>query len=384
MASPSPVDENANTAPRLQLILIKKGKAEEFIIGSQVFKSLLNTASISAGGLWLLLQDWKSLHPMHKSGFHENHFVGHSYYTMAWSFDRRNLCTKVIWFNLRFDDVREDFTLLLKRFKNYISSPLLLRFIYCLGATPMVFSVYSVYAVEQRIGFSGYRDIDQDETKPSRLDLSELSRHISRIHDHLAVVQFRQATTNNSIQLLSNLEAQAREVSLQEVISDHTKQKMQSTTHTDIHVGSESSSPIGHPQLFILLTHEDALKGADVAKLGAEIAAASKRDSASMKAVAVLTMAFLPARFFAALFALPSLDWKGAAESGRSVIQSNFWVYWAFTLPAMVLVFVVWIVLNKWAWLMGVYRERVLGMKRGRESETSSCEDDDETGYFDD
>ncbi|KAK7948459.1 uncharacterized protein PG986_009345 [Apiospora aurea] len=110
-------------------------------------------------------------------------------------------------------------------------------------------------------------------------------------------------------------------------------------------------------QLFVLLTHEDALKGADLAKLGAEIAEASKRDSASMKTVAVLTMAFLPATFFAALFAIPSLDWKAGAEvattadGSGSVIQSNFWVYWALTLPATVLVFVIWLVLNSRAWL---------------------------------
>lgn len=117
-----------------------------------------------------------------------------------------------------------------------------------------------------------------------------------------------------------------------------------------------------------------------MAKLGAEIAAASKRDSASMKTVAVLTMAFLPATFFAALFTIPSLDWKGAADGGGSVIQSNFWVYWAFTLPATVLVFVVWLVLKNRALLIEVYKERVLGKKRTwkrkRKSNSSANGDD--------
>lgn len=117
-----------------------------------------------------------------------------------------------------------------------------------------------------------------------------------------------------------------------------------------------------------------------MAKLGAEIAAASKRDSASMKTVAVLTMAFLPATFFAALSAIPSLDWKGVADGDGSVIQNNFWVYWAFTLPATILVFVVWLILNNRAWHVEVYKERVLGKKRtwkGKRKSHNSANGDD-------
>ncbi|RYO82734.1 hypothetical protein DL764_009567 [Monosporascus ibericus] len=60
----------------------------------------------------------------------------------------------------------------------------------------------------------------------------------------------------------------------------------------------------------------------------------STRDSSSMKTVAIMTMAFLPATFFAALLAIPSFDWGPARE--------RFWVYWALTIPTTVLVLVVW------------------------------------------
>ncbi|KAH7166072.1 hypothetical protein EDB81DRAFT_943022 [Dactylonectria macrodidyma] len=83
------------------------------------------------------------------------------------------------------------------------------------------------------------------------------------------------------------------------------------------------------------ITRDDALASIQLAK-------ASTRDSSSMKVVAVMTMAFLPATFFAALFALPSLDWDN-----EPVVQDTFWVYWAFTLPCTALVFLLWAFLTQ-------------------------------------
>jgi len=60
-------------------------------------------------------------------------------------------------------------------------------------------------------------------------------------------------------------------------------------------------------------------------------------DSMSMKTIAIMTMGFLPATFYAALFSVPSLQWDQP-----SIIGSRFWVYWAFTIPTTMLVFVVW------------------------------------------
>lgn len=65
-----------------------------------------------------------------------------------------------------------------------------------------------------------------------------------------------------------------------------------------------------------------------------------------MKTIAYMTMSFLPATFFATLFAVPSLDWKS-----DHVVQSNHWVYWAFTVPATLLVFIIWRVLISAPWL---------------------------------
>jgi FtsH-binding integral membrane protein len=71
------------------------------------------------------------------------------------------------------------------------------------------------------------------------------------------------------------------------------------------------------------------------------LAQSAKDDSLSMKTVAIMTMGFLPATFFAALFAVPSLHWDAPG-----VVQDRFWVYWAFTLPTTAIVFLLWFVIT--------------------------------------
>jgi len=87
------------------------------------------------------------------------------------------------------------------------------------------------------------------------------------------------------------------------------------------------------------------LMGREDANASKAIATAAKKDSSAMKTIAVMTMAFLPATFFAALFAIPLLQWQG-----DNVMTERFLVYFAFTLPCTALVFFVW-------WVFGVEKE---------------------------
>lgn len=122
------------------------------------------------------------------------------------------------------------------------------------------------------------------------------------------------------------------------------------TTHDYLAARAKSQSTV----LFSLLTHEDSA-------INERIARATQEDGSAMKTIAVMTMAFLPATFFAALFAIPSLQWS---QPGH-VVQSNFWVYWAFTIPATLLVFLFWVLLRRgldiYSWIM--LRTRVQGRK---------------------
>ncbi|KAH8202812.1 hypothetical protein TruAng_002975 [Truncatella angustata] len=96
--------------------------------------------------------------------------------------------------------------------------------------------------------------------------------------------------------------------------------------------------------LFGLLTYEDSLININIVNLSTELARASKEDSSTMKAIAILTMAFLPATFFATLFALPTLE----SETGDVIIHSGFKWFWIFSIPATLLMFTVWGVVANW------------------------------------
>jgi hypothetical protein len=79
-----------------------------------------------------------------------------------------------------------------------------------------------------------------------------------------------------------------------------------------------------------------------LAKDSKTIAVASQHDSSSMKTVAIMTMSFLPATFFAALFAVPLLQWESSP-----IIQKRFWVYLTFTLPSTAAILSVWWIFTK-------------------------------------
>ncbi|KAI4912318.1 hypothetical protein J4E85_011051 [Alternaria conjuncta] len=99
--------------------------------------------------------------------------------------------------------------------------------------------------------------------------------------------------------------------------------------------------------IFNLLTRDDA-------KSSKEIALAARKDSYSMKTIAIMTMIFLPPTFFATLFAMPLLKWDGP-----KVIQPSFGIYWAASLPTTAAVLLIWhwmsseetIFVKGWAWI---------------------------------
>ena len=71
------------------------------------------------------------------------------------------------------------------------------------------------------------------------------------------------------------------------------------------------------------------------------LAQKATRDSTSMKAIAAVTMCFLPGTFVSSLFAMPMFDWNAAPEHS---IDRNFWIYWAVTIPLTCIVVVVWLI----------------------------------------
>ncbi|KAB5566743.1 hypothetical protein GE09DRAFT_745768 [Coniochaeta sp. 2T2.1] len=82
-------------------------------------------------------------------------------------------------------------------------------------------------------------------------------------------------------------------------------------------------------RIFNLIARQDT-------KATIQLAEAAKRDGSSMKTVAVMTMAFLPATFVATVFAMPSLTANSPTELGLGL-------YLAVAIPTTIGILLLWI-----------------------------------------
>ncbi|KAH7138764.1 hypothetical protein B0J11DRAFT_23582 [Dendryphion nanum] len=92
----------------------------------------------------------------------------------------------------------------------------------------------------------------------------------------------------------------------------------------------------------------------------------ARRDSASMKTVAVVTLVFLPGTFVAAIFSMSMFRWipednNSGSDSGGSsntgpqdnkdssrIVSKWFWLYWAVTVPLTLIILISWVIWYKW------------------------------------
>ncbi|KAK4185125.1 hypothetical protein QBC35DRAFT_30253 [Podospora australis] len=111
--------------------------------------------------------------------------------------------------------------------------------------------------------------------------------------------------------------------------------------------------------LFAFLTHEDSKYNIEIANASRKLAEATRRDGSSMKTIAVLTMAFLPGTFLAALFSIPTFEsaliWGSTEEANR------LGIYWAFTVPITLATFAIWAGLTQGYWIKGLLPNGLTG-----------------------
>lgn len=103
------------------------------------------------------------------------------------------------------------------------------------------------------------------------------------------------------------------------------------------------------------MAQKDSKVNISLAETSATIAQESKKDSSSMKAIAVLTMCFLPGTFLATIFAMPLFNWDG---NGLPVIKDGFRYYWAIAIPLTVLVLAMWAIAMLLPWRMWLRKMR--------------------------
>ncbi|CAI6337111.1 unnamed protein product [Periconia digitata] len=99
------------------------------------------------------------------------------------------------------------------------------------------------------------------------------------------------------------------------------------------------------------------------------ISESAKLDSSDMRAIALVTMAFLPPTFISAVFSTSFFHYEpsnsnGVDDSTQWTVSGHFWVYWAFAIPLTLLTMGLWLfwerarnrVWNKGKELRGVWR----------------------------
>ncbi|EPS36405.1 hypothetical protein H072_10093 [Dactylellina haptotyla CBS 200.50] len=171
---------------------------------------------------------------------------------------------------------------------------------------------------------------------------------------------------------LSILEELAQTIDAIEAVSPRMKE-IRPYLLTEINnLKSRCKSSVGYTQgiqrnisytqtaIYNLLAQRDSKLNLELARDSRMLAIASKRDSSSMKTIAVLTIAFLPGTFVSSLFAMPVLNWE--AKSYGDVMTEKFWVYWAVTIPMTALIILAWVAwVKRQSWLKS--KDRQEGMK---------------------
>jgi len=74
-----------------------------------------------------------------------------------------------------------------------------------------------------------------------------------------------------------------------------------------------------------------------------KLAHASKRDSAAMKTISLLGAIFFPGAYLASVFSMTFFNFQNPGPS----VSSNFWIYWAVTIPITAIIVGIWYVWEK-------------------------------------
>ncbi|TAQ89072.1 hypothetical protein B7494_g2585 [Chlorociboria aeruginascens] len=73
----------------------------------------------------------------------------------------------------------------------------------------------------------------------------------------------------------------------------------------------------------------------------------ARRDSSSMKTIAILTLVFLPATTVASIFSMTMFDW--GATQGDKVVSKRLWMYFAVAIPLTLVVIGTWVLWYRWS-----------------------------------
>ncbi|KAL5356487.1 hypothetical protein BJX96DRAFT_171659 [Aspergillus floccosus] len=347
------------TSAVLKLIQIPRERRRVLCMSQNLFGRLITAMQIDPYFLYLICHEYDGFHYSKGPNNLLTAFIGTPTYNLVWTSQWRQSSTSTIALFLpRRSDPFSEFNAVLQIYKDLIHTPCLLAF---------VSTVYTLQFFDEETRTREYARIRHVEDSTGygpnppraveRFSVGELTLWSQTTGEAQGNICNKLRHHHTSRALLDFVRDECR--LLEMIVDDCYPQRQDGmrrlaetipvlTQRMDAYEAylrylgdrAEKLSSV----LIALLGHEDA-------EINLKIAVSMKNDSASMKTVAIMTMAFLPATFFAALFAVPSLQWDR-----EDVVQSNFWVYWAFTLPTTAAVFLLWVgvaryrsILKRWA-----------------------------------
>ncbi|KAH9905969.1 hypothetical protein F4778DRAFT_688308 [Xylariomycetidae sp. FL2044] len=378
---------NQPPSASLQLVTIIGQRDRPFIIfqvKKDVFMEIVHSIHLEPTVLSMIHYQYDGFHHFPRHG-RDVYYLGTTRFALVWVFDHQTLTTSAIQV-IRILSIpgEGDFTKLvddlLERHRGLIHAPMLLGYVTALALCNrydheiMVDESHFYRRIWNDTGYG--MDYRVENINPRnfkhRVKVEDLALLVQRINGVLNHISRKQRNLRMVATILNFTKTQS---AMQGIMSPEGQTMVaQSTMKLEaaavplqcrvdasqdylrfLQGGSERLAQL----LFALMTHEDASVNTELAASSRKIAEAAKRDSSSMKTVAIMTMAFLPGTFIAALFAVPSLDW----DSDNTVVTRYFWVYWAFTLPATALVFLLWLLLDNRTFLLGKLRGKTTNEK---------------------
>lgn len=125
--------------------------------------------------------------------------------------------------------------------------------------------------------------------------------------------------------------------------------------------------------LFNLIAQRDQNQNIRIANDTQILARESKRDSTAMKAIAFVTMIFLPGTFLSSVFSMDLFTWNAPHDS--DVVNGRIWIYWATVIPLTIVVVAFFLLWERY--MMRLYQKSLKPPPEGVEPETKDKTDDE-------
>jgi hypothetical protein len=95
--------------------------------------------------------------------------------------------------------------------------------------------------------------------------------------------------------------------------------------------------------MYNIISQQENLLSQKESRINTSIAKSAKHDSISVTTFTFITASFLPGSFMATVFSMTMFDWRAKSETASpQTVSSNFWIYWAVTIPLTLCTLVGW------------------------------------------